>query len=126
MKRRSFLSIVLATLIPTSLISTETTGTPGTVSITADIEGEYGPYLVSGTIKNNKTGAVTTLNKLVTQGRFEKIIAYQAGHTLTLNITLTAVRSGSTYGYLSINSRVAKLNGDQRVMICNAPQDVAL
>lgn len=119
MKRRSFLSVVLAAFIPTSLITSETSEPPQTIDIAAHIEDEFGPYLVSGTIKDTKTGAVTTLNQRVTSGFFGKRVTVKSGHHVTIDLSVTASRSGSSTGFLSINDRVARINGDQRVMICN-------
>lgn len=115
MKRRSFLSLALATLLPTILTSEPLR----TIDIAAHIEAEFGPYHVIGTIKDTKTGAVTEINEKVASGFFGKRVTVKSGHYATIDLSVTASRSGSSAGFLSINDRVARMNGDQRVMMVN-------
>lgn len=125
MKRRSLISFALATLIPTSILSIKTTETPSTINISAHIEDEYAPYVVDGIIRNEQTGVVKTIHEEVSRGSFAKTLTYTSIQNLTFIVTVTAARAGSLNGHLKVNEKVAKINGDQRIMmwLCEIPAE---
>jgi len=117
MKRRSFLSLAFAALIPTILLTAEPAEAASTVDIRANIEDEFAPYVIDGYIRNEKTGVVTTTREVVPRGTFSKTLTYKAGQNVTLIFSVTASRAGSKTGYLQMNNVVASIRGDQRVTI---------
>ena len=91
-------------------------GTVRTVVITANVEDAYAPYRVAGSAQDSVTGEIQEFSEPVAGGPFTKILAYQAGHSVTLTVYLSAARSGSPNGYLIIkdgqsNKEVKKMEG---------------
>lgn len=117
MKRRSFLTLLAATLIPPNLLAMDSVRATNKVAVTAHVEDEYAPYVVHGTITDNKTGLVTTLHERVTKGEFNKVLTYEADHDVVFNFEVTASRSGSSDGYLRLGRHLAKLRNAQRVVL---------
>lgn len=117
MKRRSFISLLFATLIPAVILTDDPAEAATTINISANMDDEYAPYVVDGYIRNEKTGVFTNTRDVVKSGSFSKTLTYKANQDMTLIFSVTASRAGSKTGFLQMNDVIAPIRGEQRVTI---------